>query len=195
MVEKADSIEILHSKPRGRVPNSRLPVLIYREAVKADHAADLPGAIEACFRRHDWLNNWRYSGIYTYYHFHSTSHEALGVACGEMNLRLFGKGGSDVHLQAGDVVVIPAGVSHIYLGGSNDILVVGGYAEGRDWDLIRDEHVSETDWRSAVKRIMSLPIPYQDPVTGEAMQHWRQAPSSLDWGQPREELDSKPTGA
>ena len=191
MPESEYRIETLQSKPKGRVPNSRLPVLIYRGAVRADSEADPASAIEACFRRHDWLNNWRYPGIYDYDHFHSTSHEALGIARGMMRLRLFGEGGSEVRLGAGDVVVIPAGVSHIYLDGSDDILVVGGYPEGRDWDLMRGEHVSEADWRSALKRIMSLPIPRQDPVTGEAMQQWRQAPSSLDWGQPREELDAR----
>jgi hypothetical protein len=54
---------------------------------------------------------------------------------------------------------------------------------------MRDEHVSEAEWRNAIKRIMTLPIPDRDPVTGEAMQQWQQAPSSVEWGQPREELD------
>ena len=189
MSESNHRIETLPSKPAGNVPNSRLPVLIHRGAVVAGPGTDPASALEDRFRRHDWLNNWRYPGVYDYDHFHSTSHEALGIARGFMRLRLFGDGGAEVRLGAGDVAVIPAGVSHIFLAGSDDVLVVGGYPEGRDWDLMRGGHVSEADWRSAHKRIMSLPIPRQDPVTGEAMQHWRQAPSSLEWGQPREELD------
>jgi uncharacterized protein YjlB len=58
------------------LPNSRFPLLIYRGAV--------PGggedAVRERFRANGWLNNWRYPGIYTYHHFHSTTHECLGVA-------------------------------------------------------------------------------------------------------------------
>ena len=56
--------------------------------------------------------------------------------------------------------------------------MVGGYPEGRDWDLIRDEQVSESEARSAVKLIGSLPIPARDPATGDPMTLWRQAPRS-----------------
>lgn len=189
MTEDGYHVETLQFSPAGRAPNSRFPVLIHRGAVAADPDADPASAIEDLFRRHDWLNNWRYPGIYDYYHFHSTSHEVLGVARGRMTLRLGGEGGSDMNLTAGDVLVMPAGVSHIYLDGSDDILVVGGYPDGRDWDLMRDEHVTEAEWREAIKLIMSLPIPNQDPVTGEAVHQWKQAPSSLEWGAPREELD------
>lgn len=181
--------ETLEFSQNGMVPNSRFPVLIHRNAVTASTGTDPADVIMAGFRRHNWLNNWRYPGIYDYYHFHSTSHEVLGVASGQMTLRLGGEGGSEVNLAAGDVLVMPAGVSHIYLDGSSDILVVGGYPDGRDWDLMRDEHVSEADWRDALKRIMTLPIPDRDPVTGETMRQWQEAPSSLEWGQPREELD------
>ena len=189
MTEDGYRVETLQFGPVGRVPNSRFPVLMHRGAVAADPDTDPAGAIEDLFRRHDWLNNWRYPGIYDYYHFHSTSHEVLGVARGRMTLRLGGENGAEVSLAAGDVLVMPAGVSHIYLDGSDDIQVVGGYPDGRDWDLMRDEHVTEAEWRDACKLIMSLPIPNLDPVTGEAMRQWKQAPSSLEWGAPREELD------
>jgi uncharacterized protein YjlB len=181
--------ETLQFSKNGRVPNSRFPVLIYHGAVTIDAGPDPAGAVIAGFRKNNWLNNWRYPGIYDYYHFHSTTHEVLGVVSGQMTLRLGGEGGSEVSLAASDVLVMPAGVSHIYLDGSSDILVVGGYPDGRDWDLMRDEDISEADWRDALKRIMTLPIPDRDPVTGEAMRQWQEAPSSLEWGQPREELD------
>jgi uncharacterized protein YjlB len=137
---------------------------------------DLADAIEETFRRHDWLNNWRELGVYDYYHFHSTTHEALGMARGEITLRLGGEGGTVVKLTAGDVLVLPAGTSHTRLANSSDSQMVGGYPEGRDWDLIRDEQVTESEARAAVKLIGSLPIPARDPATGEPMTLWRQAP-------------------
>jgi uncharacterized protein YjlB len=57
MTEDGYRPETLSSSPNGMVPNSRLPVLIYRDAVKADQDTDLASAIEASFRRHNWLNN------------------------------------------------------------------------------------------------------------------------------------------
>ncbi|MCA1685915.1 MAG: hypothetical protein LC745_07980, partial [Planctomycetia bacterium] len=113
-----------------------------------------------------------------YYHFHSTTHEALGMARGHITLGLGGEGGTVVELTAGDVLVLPAGTSHTRLGHSADSRMVGGYPEGRDWDLIRDEQVTEAEARSAVKLIGSLPIPARDPVTGGLMTLWRQAPRS-----------------
>ncbi len=176
MAENRPRLETLELKPNGRVPNSRFPVLIHRAGVTADPGVDLADAIEATFRRHDWLNNWRELGVYDYYHFHSTTHEVLGMARGWISLQLGGEGGPVVKLNPGDVVVLPAGTSHIRLDHSPDSHMVGGYPDGRDWDLIRDEQVTEPEARAAVKLIGSLPIPARDPVTGETMTLWRDAP-------------------
>jgi uncharacterized protein YjlB len=176
MAEQGLRPETLRFQPNGRVPNSRFPVLIYRAAVKPAAGVDHADAIEVTFRRHDWLNNWRELGVYDYYHFHSTTHEALGMARGEITLRLGGEGGTVVRLTAGDVLVLPAGTSHTRLANSSDSQMVGGYPEGRDWDLIRDERVTESEARAALKLIGSLPIPARDPATGEPMTLWRQAP-------------------
>ncbi len=178
MATQVHRLETLQFAPNGRVPNSRFPVLIHRAALTAVEGVDLSDAIEETFRRHDWLNNWRELGVYDYSHFHSTSHEALGMARGWIALRLGGDGGTIVKLTAGDILVLPAGTSHIRLENSSDSQMVGGYPEGRDWDLIRDEQVSESEARSAVKLIGSLPIPARDPATGDPMTLWRQAPRS-----------------
>jgi len=132
--------------------------------------------IYARFRRNDWLNNWRELGVYDYFHYHSTSHEVLGMARGSITLRLGGEGGTVLTMRPGDVLVLPAGTSHTRLDNSPDSHMVGGYPDGRDWDLIRDEQVSEADFRAAIKLIGSLPIPARDPATGEVMTLWRDAP-------------------
>jgi uncharacterized protein YjlB len=164
------------SKPNGRLPNSRFPLLVHRGGITAGGAE----AVVARFRSNGWLNNWRYPGIYTYRHFHSTSHECLGVATGWMEIEVFGNGGAHIRVEAGDVIVMPAGVSHMMVGQSDDILMVGGYPEGRDWDNMQQDHLTEELRRAAAKRIMMLPIPARDPVTGEPMQQWIDAPSSVD---------------
>ena len=127
MAEHGPRPETLHFKPNGRVPNSRFPVLLYRGVVTSATGVDLADAIEETFRRHDWLNNWRELGVYDYYHFHSTTHEVLGMARGHISLRLGGAGGTVVVLTAGDVLVLPAGTSHTRLEHSGDSWMVGGY--------------------------------------------------------------------
>ena len=92
MEESGPRPETLHFKPNGRVPNSRFPVLLYRGAVAPDASGDLADAIEATFRRHDWLNNWRELGVYDYDHFHSTTHEPAGDSARADPLRLGGEG-------------------------------------------------------------------------------------------------------
>lgn len=168
--------ELHWSKPKGFVPNSRLPLLVHRGAV--------PGggedALIARFRENGWLNNWRYPGVYTYAHFHSTTHECLGCAGGWMDVVLFGEGGVRVRVEAGDVIVLPAGVSHVMVGHSDDVMMVGGYPDGRDWDNIEEARLDDASFRAAAKRIMMLPIPSRDPATGNAMQEWIDAPSSVD---------------
>lgn len=176
MPETTPSLETFFFKPNGRVPNSRFPVLLHRGVIKPAPGQDMADAVEETFRRNDWLNNWRELGVYDYYHYHSTSHEVLGMARGSITLRLGGEGGTVVTMAPGDVLVLPAGTSHTRLDNSPDSHMVGGYPEGRDWDLIRDEEVSEADFRAAIKLIGSLPIPARDPATGEPMTLWRDAP-------------------
>ena len=164
------------SKPQGMLPNSRFPLLVHRGGVPGGGA----DAVAARFRQNGWLNNWRYPGVYTYPHFHSTTHECLGVAQGWMEVEVFGRGGTLLRVEAGDVIVMPAGVSHCMVGQADDIMMVGGYPDGRDWDNMQEEHLTLESFRAAAKRIMMLPIPSRDPVTGEAMREWIEAPSSVD---------------
>ena len=190
MLKRKVRAEARRFAPDGTVINSRLPLLIYRNALSSG-GEDLEAKVKEMFFVNDWLNNWTYRGVYPYPHFHSTSHEVLGVVRGTIPLRLGGAQQSPMLFSAGDVIVVPAGVSHTAfaddehrsLGGSDDVLMVGGYNEGRDWDLMRDGQTSDAEMRAAVKRIMSLPIPQRDPVTGDPMHEWRSAPSSLEWGQ------------
>jgi uncharacterized protein YjlB len=68
------------------------------------------------------------------------------------------------------------------VGASPDIMMVGGYPDGRDWDNMQEEMITEEARRAAVKRIMMLPIPTRDPATGAPIHEWIDAPSSVDAG-------------
>ena len=176
------------SSPVGRLPNSRFPLLIHRKAVAGGGVTP----IRNLFQSNGWYNNWQNHGVYTYGHFHSTTHECLGCAQGWIELLVFGTNGTTVRLETGDVVLMPAGVSHAMTGCSDDNIMVGGYPDGRDWDNIQEAYLTEDAYRATVKRIMMLPIPARDPVTGEPMHQWLNAPSSGEVGMDgiRDSLDA-----
>ena len=141
----------------GCFPNSSLPLLVYRQALPAD-----PAVMERVFAANGWSNAWR-NGIFTYHHFHSTAHEVLGIAAGEVQVTLGGPSGQTATLRAGDVVVIPAGVGHFNAGQTADLLVVGAYPGGADCDTRRGD-AKEHD--AAVEAIRAAPLPACDPVAG-----------------------------
>ncbi len=141
----------------GTIPNSRLTLLLYRDALPRE-----PAAIERHFAANGWSNSWR-DGIYGFHHFHSIAHEVLGVASGEAKVTFGGEAGETLLLTAGDVVVIPAGVGHCNRGASPDFLVVGAYPGGADWDLARGEPARHDAVRA---NIGGVALPAADPVRG-----------------------------
>lgn len=183
------TVELHTSHPHGMIPNNRYPLIVMRGAIPGGGV----GAVISTFRSNGWTNNWSNPGVYTYAHFHSTTHECLGCAKGSMTFRLSvgASGWSDVRVEAGDVVIIPAGVSHEDIGHSDDNVMCGGYPDDRNWDNVRPENLTDTGYREVGKRIMMLPVPKRDPVHGKPLADWINAPSSLDvWGRWRERLDT-----
>ncbi|MFI5014321.1 MAG: cupin domain-containing protein [Hyphomicrobiales bacterium] len=148
----------------GRLPNSRLPVIVYRGAI-APTAADPASSFERRFAENGWTGSWRWS-VYPFHHYHSTSHEVLGVATGRATLRLGGRHGRDFEVEAGDVLLLPAGAGHKRVAASHDFLVVGAYPEGRARDLIKPYATSATIHDAALARIAAVPRPRLDPVRG-----------------------------
>lgn len=145
----------------GLIPNNRLP-LIVRQGAITPGSSDPAKPFEETFRRNGWTHTWR-NGIFEFHHYHSSAHEVLGIASGSASVRFGGEGGEVVGLTAGDVVVIPAGVGHALINQNGDLLVVGAYAEGRDYDTLRDDPKVIAEAR---KRIAQVPIPDTDPVDG-----------------------------
>jgi uncharacterized protein YjlB len=154
----------------GSIPNSPLPVLVYR-GVLEDNAG--PGGYEQLFAGHGWLGAWR-DGIFPFHHFHSTAHEVLGIAAGTAEVILGGPQGRRLGLGAGDVVVLPAGTGHCNAGSSADLVVVGAYPNGMRWDLRRG---APAEHYEVVANIARVPLPDQDPAqgaTGPLIELWHE---------------------
>lgn len=143
----------------GIIPNSQLPVLVYWQVVTGD---DRSSWLENQFKANNWTNNWR-DIVLSYDHFHSTTHEVLGVGKGSVTLQIGGKNGLALTVFAGDVLIIPAGVGHYALEQDEPYEIIGGYPNGLNWDLIRG---SEEERREALPRIAQLALPDTDPIFG-----------------------------
>jgi uncharacterized protein YjlB len=116
----------------GETPNnSRFPLLIYRGAVQLGDDFDPAAVFEELFKDNGWAGSWRDS-IYPYNHFHTRTHEVLGIARGSARVQFGGTDGGAFDVQAGDVIAIPAGTGHCALEKSDDLLVVGAYPEASE---------------------------------------------------------------
>ena len=150
---------ILHAN--GWLPNNeRLPVEIYRGAVRAE-GEKAARAFEKLFADHGWPPQWR-DTIFDYHHYHSTTHEALGVFAGFATLALGGPGGRTIEVRAGDALILPVGTGHCRIDSSDDFAVVGAYPAGCEWDICTDAATPET-----FERMRRVPIPDHNPLTGE----------------------------
>jgi uncharacterized protein YjlB len=145
----------------GSIPNNPLPLLLYRQAFSTD-TPDLASAIETRFGANDWTGSWR-AGVFPFHHYHSTTHEVLGVYRGTATLQLGGEKGRKFDVKPGDVIVIPAGVGHKRVASSADFGVVGAYPGGRQWDLLRG---LPGERPQADRNIAAVPLPETDPIYG-----------------------------
>lgn len=162
-------------KDAGIIPNHpHLPVLVYKKVSEGRTDDDCARWLEATWRTHGWTPAWRW-GVYDFPHYHSTAHEILGVFRGRASLRIGHDAGVTLTVEAGDMIVLPAGTGHQNLGSSRDFQVVGGYPEGQQADLLR----GEADERPrADERIRRVPLPSLDPVhgaEGPLVTHWLKA--------------------
>lgn len=153
--------EVYFFEDDGITPNSEFPVIIMPQVYKG---AGLENIFPDTFMKNNWSNNWL-DIIQSKDHYHSVTHEVLGICKGEVNLKIGGERGKIFHLKAGDAIIIPAGVGHFSTDNSADYLVAGGYPEGKDWDMVYNE---ADKYEAAKQRISFLPIPKLHPVSGES---------------------------
>lgn len=160
IVQQGPPVTAIRFADDGRFPNNRLPLLHYPSALQPSIASI--EALEALLAANRWQPRWR-ATIYPFHHYHSTAHEALGVAAGKARLMLGGPLGTVIEVTPGDVIVIPAGVGHCRLSSEAGFLVVGGYPPGQEWDFLKGE---DGDRPRADHNIAAVPLPKTDPVFG-----------------------------
>lgn len=151
----------LKFKDDGKIPNSPLPLLIYKNVFSEEKAAK--DFIRSHFQSHNWRNAWD-NGIYDYHHYHSTTHEVLGIYSGYATLQFGGEDGEQISIEEGDVVIIPAGVGHKKISASDDFAVIGAYPNGMDYDIKKGDSGERPE---ADENLSKVPMPENDPVYGK----------------------------
>lgn len=145
------------------VPNNpRLPLVIYRGAFRLEPGVDPAAIFEQAFAANGWNSSWR-NGIHPFRHFHTRTHEVLGIARGHARVEFGGAAGEQLEVGAGDVAILPAGTGHKRLAQSADLLVVGAYPDDSDIDQKR---AGEMEIARALAAIATVPDPPKDPIYG-----------------------------
>ena len=135
-------------KEAGTSPNNgALPLIVYRGAI--DVGGDEPeAAVERHFGANGWGDGFR-GDTFPFHHYHSIAHEVVGCARGAARLQFGGPEGPVVDVQAGDAVLIPAGVAHARLDDEPGYVSVGAYPPGQQPDLcvLSDQDAAVSDAR------------------------------------------------
>lgn len=105
--------------------------------------------------------------MYSTSHFHSTTHEVLCVTQGCAELLFGGEdnpGKIETTVEKGDVMVVPAGVSHRLVKDIHgNFQMVGSYPPGAHWDM----KYGKADEEDTTERIKSLAWFKRDPIYGD----------------------------
>jgi len=155
----------------GIIPDNSLPLILYRSAIDLAGSPDPELITENTFAANGWGGLWR-NGIYAYAHYHSMIHEAMGVARGNVTVRLGGDNGQAIDIVAGDVVILPAATGHQRLAQSPNVVLIGTYPPRGKYNLCRG---TKTEHAKAVVSIPKVPRPAVVPVFG------RNGPLTILW--------------
>lgn len=150
--------------------NSKFPLLLYKSCLNASKVN--PQTLEEIFLSNDWKNPWR-NGIYSFHHYHSNTQEVLGIYDGSCEVEIGGDHGKRFHLEKGDVLIIPAGVSHKNVGSTPDFKCIGAYPFEIDYDMNEGK---QEEFSPANENIGRVPLPKADPVYGKKgplFEYWK----------------------
>lgn len=146
----------------GAFPNNGLlPLLVYRQAFPRLTESDTD-VIKELLETNSWSDSW-INGIYDYHHYHSTAHEVLVILKGSARVQFGGANGITVPVEKGDVVIIPAGVSHRKVDEADGFSCLGAYPQGQQYDM---NYGKKGERPKADENIKRVPLPENDPLYG-----------------------------
>jgi uncharacterized protein YjlB len=148
-------------KDNDNIPNSVMPLVIYQNVFK-ERGESGAKWLENHFKKCGWYNSWR-NGVFPYHHYHSITHEVMGVYHGNGSLQFGGPAGEQIDVSPGDVIIIPAGVGHKNRNELNSVKVVGAYPNGMEYDV---KLGTSADYNEALENLRKVPFPSSDPVFG-----------------------------
>jgi uncharacterized protein YjlB len=162
LIEMPNKIPHYILQDNGVFPNSPLPVLLYKSAflLPGDHA---PRIIEEIFEENNWSNSWR-NGIFPYHHYHSITHEVVGVYSGHCHVLLGGDKGIQLLLEKGDTLIIPVGIAHRNIGSTENFKCIGAYPGGMDFDINLGKSGERPKTDANIRKVS---IPEMDPLYGD----------------------------
>ncbi|KAF7563910.1 hypothetical protein G7046_g217 [Stylonectria norvegica] len=159
--------EIYRFSKTAFVPNNRLPVLVYRDVLPQPHDEN---KAQEFIEANGWLKGGTWGAI-PHHHFHPNTHECYAVFRGSSTL-LLGVGpledeslGTEVVMKAGDVIILPAGVSHCSKDFEDDYRYIGVYPKGsQKWknEFCRDQERCQPLKEEAE----AVQVPEWDPIRG-----------------------------
>lgn len=151
-------------KPNKDFPNSKLPLLIYKQVFLLGKQKNKAArSLQKIFHKNNWKNSWS-NGIYSLHHYHSNTHECMGIASGKAWVIFGGPGGRKLVLAKGDVVIIPAGLAHKCSKTSNNFFCVGAYPGGSEYDINLG---TKAELEKVKPKLQKLSKPSLDPVFGK----------------------------
>ena len=155
--------EALSFADDGDVPNHpRWPMIVYSQAIAPGTLQKSEYAFDELFERNGWPVGW-HNGIYPFTHYHSNTHEVLGIARGEATVQFGGKSGEILTARAGDALLLPAGTGHKRISSSPDLLVIGAYPPDSKYDLMRSGESDKTGIRTRIAKV-AKPEPIRFPA-------------------------------
>lgn len=148
------------------IPNTSIthrPLYIYHSAFSSPSASSIETHLTSIGVV---TPQWRYT-MFSYTHFHSTTHEVLCVSAGRAKLCFGGEDNEnrvEPVVEKGDVMVVPAGVGHRLLEDQGGFEMVGSYPSNVEgWDMCYGKKGEE----EKVQGIKSLKWFERDPIYGD----------------------------
>ncbi|KAF5528644.1 Uncharacterized protein CGCA056_v000124 [Colletotrichum aenigma] len=156
------AVQCYFLSPNEDAPNSRLPVLHYRDVLPEPRDE---ASVTDFLTRNRWekRGTWGHIGIR---HFHPNSHECYGIFQGHSKMllgKIYTGQGMEVDVKTGDVIILPAGTAHSSLASSSDYRYIGVYPQ--DCPKWRNEMGKKPagEFKTVIK---SVEMPEEDPVYG-----------------------------